>query len=90
MRAAKEGDRLMLTVADNGVGVPDESSGELNAGIGLTSTRERLHRMYPGEHEFIIRRLDEGGTEVLILIPFRLRNQSEEVIADEQPATVDR
>jgi len=90
MRAAKEGDRLVLTVADNGVGVPDEWPGELNAGIGLTSTSERLCRMYPGEHEFVVRKLDEGGTEVRIVIPFRLRNQSEEVVPDEQPATVDR
>ena len=93
MRAAKENDSLVLTVADNGVGVPDEWPGELNAGIGLTSTMERLRRMYPEEHEFVIRKLGEGGTEVRIVIPFRLKNQSEEVIADEQPsapATIDR
>ena len=90
MGAAKDGDRLVLTIADNGVGVPDECSGGLNAGIGLTSTRERLCRMYPGEHEFVIRKLDEGGTEVRIAIPFRLRSQSEESIPSVQPATVDR
>jgi two-component system, LytTR family, sensor kinase len=43
-------------------------------GIGLSSTQERLQRMYPGQHEFVIRKLPAGGTEVRIAIPFRLRD----------------
>jgi sensor histidine kinase YesM len=89
MRAAKQGDRLVLTITDDGVGLPDAWPGGLDPGIGLTSTTDRLSRMYPGEHEFVIRRLDEGGTEVRITIPFRRGDHSEEVVESEQPATVD-
>jgi signal transduction histidine kinase len=91
IRAKIDGDRLVLTVADNGVGVPAEWSGESNIGIGLSSTRERLSRIFPGVHQFVIRKLDEGGTEVRIVIPYLRRDQpSEENIPSEQLASVDR
>ncbi len=93
MRALKEGDQLVLIVADNGVGLSDDWPAELkvgNVGLGLSSTRERLRRMYPEEHEFVIRKLSEGGTEVRIAIPFRLKEHFEEGILSEQPSTVDR
>ena len=90
MRAMIEGDRLALTVADNGVGIPARP-GEVNVGIGLTSTKERLSRMFPGDHDFVIRNLYEGGTEVRIVIPYRRGDQSsEESILSERPTTVDR
>ena len=89
--AAIEGDRLLLTVADNGVGVGAEWPGEINVGIGLSSTRERLAKIFPGDHQFTIRTLDEGGTEVRIAIPYRRKNQSsQENIPSEQLATIDR
>jgi two-component system LytT family sensor kinase len=91
IRAMMGGDRLVLTVADNGVGVPAEWSSEANTGIGLSSTRERLCRIFPGSHEFVIRKLDEGGTEVRIAIPYLRRDQPpEENIPSEQLASVDR
>jgi two-component system, LytTR family, sensor kinase len=91
MRSAIEDDRLVLTVADNGVGVPAERQNEGSGGIGLSSTRERLAKIFPGDHQFVIRKLDEGGTEVLIAIPYRRRDGSAEVkIASEEAATVDR
>ncbi|HXB99369.1 MAG TPA: histidine kinase [Terriglobales bacterium] len=90
MRALKEGDQLVLIVADNGVGLSDDWPVECSAGLGLSSTRERLRRMYPQEHEFDIRKLSEGGTEVRIAIPFRLKEHSEEDVLSEQPSTVDR
>jgi two-component system LytT family sensor kinase len=90
MRTVKEGDQLVLTIADNGIGVPEGWRPEVSAGIGLSSTRERLDRMYPAAYEFRIRRLDEGGTEVRVAIPFRLKDRQEENLQSEQPATVDR
>jgi sensor histidine kinase YesM len=90
MRAMKEGDQLVLTVADNGVGLSDNSLAEMNVGVGLGSTKERLCRMYPEEHEFVIHTLDEGGTEVRIAIPFRLKEDSEENVPGEQPSIVNR
>jgi two-component system, LytTR family, sensor kinase len=91
MRSVIEGNRLVLTIADNGVGVPAELRDDGSGGIGLSSTRERLDKIFPEDHRFVIRKLDEGGTEVLISIPYRRRERSaEEKIASEEAATVDR
>jgi two-component system, LytTR family, sensor kinase len=91
IRAVMEGDRLVMTVADNGIGVPAEWSDDSNIGIGLSSTRGRLSKIFPGDHQFVIRKLDEGGTEVRIVIPYRRSNQpSQENIPSEQLASVDR
>jgi len=96
IRAMIEGNRLILTVADNGVGVRAEhrTDGEtgISFGIGLSSTSERLSRIFPGNHQFVIRKLDEGGTEIRIAIPYRRTERSsaedmEETISSEQPAT---
>ena len=91
IRTMTDGDRLVLTVADNGVGVPVEWPGESDVGIGLSSTRQRLSRIFPGDHQFVIRKLDEGGTEVRIVIPYRQRDQlCEENVPSDQLASVDR
>ena len=91
IRAMLDGAQLVLTVADNGVGVPPEWSGESDIGIGLSSTRERLSRIFPGDHQFVIRKLDEGGTEVRIAIPYQRKDQPcEESTPSEQLASVDR
>lgn len=88
LRTTKEGERLVVTVADNGVGWPDHSADEHHVGLGLSSTRERLCKMYPEEHEFAIRKTSGGGTEVRIAIPFRLGDAPEESVPREQPAIV--
>jgi LytS/YehU family sensor histidine kinase len=91
IRAMLDGAQLVLTVADNGVGVPPEWSGESDIGIGLSSTRERLSRIFTGDHQFVIRKLDEGGTEVRIAIPYQRKDQPcEESTPSEQLASVDR
>jgi len=88
LRTAREGDRLVVTVADNGVGWPDHLSDGCSTGLGLSSTRERLCKMYPEEHEFAIRKTSGGGTEVRIAIPFRLGDESEESVPREQRSIV--
>jgi len=88
LRTTREGDRLVVTVADNGVGWPDHTVDEDHVGFGLTSTRERLCKMYAEEHEFAIRRTSGGGTEVRITIPFRLADKSEESVPREQRSIV--
>jgi two-component system, LytTR family, sensor kinase len=71
IESGRDGDRLVLTVRDNGVGVGDDVS-PAEFGIGLGATCERLAGLYPDRHTFAMRALPEGGTEVRITLPFRL------------------
>ena len=71
IRSSAESDRLVLTVSDNGAGPPAERLANLELGIGLSSTCERLERLYPARHAFSMRNLPEGGTEVRITLPFQ-------------------
>jgi two-component system LytT family sensor kinase len=84
-----EADRVVLTVADNGTGISNERLAELEVGIGLGSTCERLARMYPDQHTFSIRRLSEGGTEIQITLPLK-KKKGLEGRSREQTATIDR
>jgi two-component system, LytTR family, sensor kinase len=73
-----ESGKLVLKVADNGTGISKDQLAELEVGIGLGSTCERLARMYPDEHTFSIHRLPEGGTEIRISLPLKRKRAPEE------------
>lgn len=90
IRSTRELSDLVLTVADNGVGPPAERLSELEVGVGLSSTCERLARMYPEQHEFSIRKLPEGGTEIRIVLPLRLENSVAEATPHEQSSLANR
>jgi len=81
---------LSLTVRDNGTGLPAGSISELEVGIGLGSTCDRLARMYPGQHQFLIQSLPEGGTEVRVGLPFRTKASQTEATIYAQAANSDR
>ena len=81
--------RIVLAVADNGTGIPNEQLAELDVGIGLGSTCERLARMYSDQHAFSLRRLPEGGTEIRITLPLKTKNPLEESQC-ERAETIDR
>ncbi len=87
IRSAIDAGSIVLTVTDNGIGF---SASDTRNGVGLSSTCERLERMYPGQHQFSIRRLPEGGTEVFISLPFRVASESADVTSHEQTSFVDR
>jgi two-component system LytT family sensor kinase len=70
--------RLVITIRDNGSGVSSEGFSDLQIGIGLGSTSERLERMYPAQHQFSIHPLPEGGTEVRIVLPFKTKSSTTE------------
>jgi two-component system, LytTR family, sensor kinase len=72
VRSSKTSDALVLTVKDNGCG-PNQTMEELSLGVGLGSTRERLSRMYPRNHQLSVKRSDDGGTLVHISLPFRTK-----------------
>ena len=67
--ARREGDTLWLEVRDDGVGLSQAARSSLNAGIGLSNTRDRLECLYGSRH-----RLDfsdeSNGLAVRIEIPF--------------------
>ena len=66
VQACRDGERLRLTVEDDGVGLRTGSS----AGVGLRNVQERLRTLYADAAEFIIRTRAEGrGTEVVIVVP---------------------
>ncbi len=70
--SAKEDGRLILSVIDNGVGFAAESLKDLEMGVGLGSTCERLTRMYSERGGLTVRRIPQGGTEVRVTLPLRL------------------
>jgi two-component system, LytTR family, sensor kinase len=88
VRSACDEQRLILTVNDNGAGIPAAGLDGIQLGVGLGSTRERLIRMYPQSHDFSIRQLEQGGTEVRVVLPFRLGRRAEARL-DERISTAD-
>jgi sensor histidine kinase YesM len=72
IRGKLDGGRILLRVTDNGTGISTSSLQKLQMGVGLGATFERLHRLYPNEHEFTVRKIDEGGTEVRIALPYHV------------------
>jgi two-component system LytT family sensor kinase len=63
---------LLLTVYDNGAGLPDDWQLKGSAGIGLANTAARLQQLYDDNHQFDIRNRDGGGVEVAIVMPLRI------------------
>ena len=90
LRSIAESDTLVITVTDNGQGLQGKNASDLEAGVGLSSTCERLQRMYPGQHSFSIRNLPEGGTEVLLVLPLRFGDPNTVVATHEKTSLVDR
>jgi sensor histidine kinase YesM len=69
-----ENGQLMISVRDNGIGMRAGEPKSSDSGIGLSSTIERLARMYPDHHQFRFLTPAEGGTEIRITLPLRLEN----------------
>ncbi|HEX6316106.1 MAG TPA: histidine kinase, partial [Gemmatimonadaceae bacterium] len=70
--AERRGDRLVMQVRDDGVGLPTETTPG-RSGIGLRNASERLRQLYGKDHRFELRPREHGGVLVEIDIPFRLR-----------------
>jgi sensor histidine kinase YesM len=63
----RTGTRMIVAIRDDGAGAPDD----LEEGIGLGTTRERLDQLYGGDHHFSIQVRPQGGTVVIIDLPIR-------------------
>jgi two-component system, LytTR family, sensor kinase len=70
VRSRRDGDWLMLEIRDNGAGLAEGRTRP--DGIGLTTTRARLERLYGNRQELTLDNLAEGGCVARIRIPFQL------------------
>jgi signal transduction histidine kinase len=65
--ARREGDRLVLSVRDNGPGLP---AGEPRAGVGIANTRARLAQLYGERARLTLTSGAEGGVVAEIVVPY--------------------
>ena len=68
VRAHRLGERLILRVEDNGVGL----RGPPHSGIGLSNARRRLRQLYGEEQSLELVARVEGGVSATVSIPWRL------------------
>ena len=71
VRATREGNALVITVADTGRGLTTEPHTTAKGGIGLENVRRRLDRLYGGACALSLGERSGGGTVVVIRLPFR-------------------
>ena len=72
--AERRGDRLVMQVRDDGVGLPTSTTPG-RSGIGLRNANERLRQLYGRNHRFELRPREHGGVVVEIDIPFRVQEE---------------
>ncbi|MGH9628813.1 MAG: sensor histidine kinase [Bryobacteraceae bacterium] len=76
LSACRAGDRLMLEVEDDGVGLPEGWRLEDHAGVGLSNIARRLEELYGSEHKFVVGNRAGGGVRVEVALPFRREAQA--------------
>jgi two-component system LytT family sensor kinase len=73
--ALRQGDRLRLTIEDNGPGI-DSGAAPSESGIGLSNTMARLQHLYGTEQSLDIANRSEGGLRLTIELPWRKRGKA--------------
>jgi signal transduction histidine kinase len=68
--ARREGEKLWIEVKDDGVGLSQDAFTALQKGIGVSTTRARLQRLFGADFRFEFHRLPQG-LAVVIAIPWR-------------------
>ncbi len=68
---ARAGGTLRLEVRDDGPGLQVSEEEAFTRGIGLSTTRERLHSMYGDAASITLGTAPEGGLSVCITVPWR-------------------
>lgn len=66
VRGRQEGDSLVLTVRDNGPGLPESQVD----GLGLRNVRARLQELYGDNQSLVLDSAEEGGTQATLTIPY--------------------
>ena len=72
--ASKQGEQLILVVADDGPGIVSDN-GELPEmdGVGIANTKDRLQQLYGSEHGLHFGSAEPRGLKVEIKIPFETK-----------------
>ena len=77
LRARRTGERLMIEVEDDGVGIPvvpeSAPAATPGTGIGVSNVRERLHVLYNQDYSMVIESQPGCGTRILIEVPVQAR-----------------
>lgn len=71
IKAAREGDRLSITIEDNGAGLKLVGSQTGRRGIGLANSESRLRELYGDHGRITLREPPSGGLAVELEIPWR-------------------
>jgi signal transduction histidine kinase len=66
---ARDGDRLRLSVEDDGPGIHGEPGGVIGKGLGLANTRDRLAWLHGDAAAMTLRNRPEGGLSVEVVLP---------------------
>ena len=72
VRAERVDGNLLLTVRDDGPGLPEGGEGSGSHGLGLSNIRARLAQLYGSAHSLEMRNHPDGGLMVTISIPYRV------------------
>ena len=78
--ARRDGDKLLLEVRDDGVGLSEDALTALQKGIGVSTTRARLQHLFGADYRFEFHR-QHAGLSVLIALPWRSSEAPAEIPA---------
>ena len=66
---------LVLEVCDDGPGMAGGTAGAKD-GVGISSTRARLEKLYGSAQRFELRNAERGGVVATLAFPFRVSESS--------------
>jgi signal transduction histidine kinase len=68
--ARRDGDKLLMEVRDDGVGLSESALTAIQKGIGVSTTRARLQHLFGADFRFEFHRL-AAGLAVVVAVPWR-------------------
>lgn len=89
LRARRDGDRLHVSVHDNGPGLSTPAGDGAPYGVGLRNTQERLESLYGEAHDLVLAPSELGGLMARITVPFHTSADlhTAELPESERPST---